>query len=71
MKQRNIAVLMTALDSDAQANALKGIEDYAKANGCNLAVFVWFTGAFEKDKHNSGEINIINLPDFNLFDGII
>lgn len=71
MKQRNIAVLMTALDSDAQANSLKGIEEYAKANHCNVAVFLWFTGTFEKDKHNSGEINIINLPDLSLFDGII
>lgn len=71
MKQRNIAVLMTALDSDAQANSLKGIEEYAKANNCNLAVFVWFTGAFEKDKHNNGEVNIVNLPDLKLFDGII
>lgn len=71
MKHRNIAILMTALDNDAQAETLKGIEAYAKENNCNLAVFVWFTGAFEKDKHNSGEVNIANLPDLNLFDGII
>lgn len=71
MKHRNIAILMTALDTEAQENTLKGIEEYAKANHCNLAVFAWFTGAFEKDKHNSGEINIVNLPDLNLFDGII
>ncbi len=71
MKHRNIAILMTALDSDAQADTLKGIEEYAKLNNCNLAVFVWFTGAFEKDKHNSGEVNIIYLPDLNLFDGVI
>ncbi len=68
---RNIAILMTALDNDAQANTLRGIEEYAKENNCNLAVFVWFTGAFEKDKHNSGEVNIVNLPDLKLFDGIV
>ena len=62
---------MTALDTDAQANTLKGIEEYAKEHNCNVAVFVWFTGTFEKDKHNSGELNIVNLPDLNLFDGII
>lgn len=71
MKHKNIAVLMTALDSDGQAETLKGIEQYAKKNNCNVAVFLWFTGAFEKDKHNSGEINIVNLPDLKLFDGII
>ncbi|MBQ7775245.1 MAG: GGDEF domain-containing protein [Lachnospiraceae bacterium] len=71
MQHKNIAVLMTALDSDAQADTLKGIEEYAKKHGCNIAVFLWFTGAFEKDKHNLGEINILNLPDLNLFDGVI
>ncbi len=71
MQHKNIAVLMTALDSDAQADALRGIEKCAKAQGHNVAVFLWFTGAFEKDKHNQGEINIIDLPDLNLFDGII
>ncbi|MBQ9142854.1 MAG: GGDEF domain-containing protein [Lachnospiraceae bacterium] len=71
MQHKNIAVLMTALDSDAQAQILKGIEEYAKGHGCNVAVFLWFTGAFEKDKHNMGEISIIDLPDLSLFDGII
>lgn len=71
MQHKNIAVLMTALDSDGQAETLKGIEEYAKSHNCNVAVFLWFTGAFEKDKHNLGEINIINLPDLKLFDGII
>ena len=68
---KNIAVLMTGLDSDAQAETLKGIEEYGKARGFNIATFVWFTGALEKDKHNMGEINLVNLPDFNLFDGVI
>ncbi len=71
MQHKNIAVLMTAVDSDGQAECLKGIEEYAKGHNCNVAVFLWFTGAFEKDKHNSGEINIVNLPDLNLFDGVI
>ncbi len=71
MKYRNIAVLMTGLDSDAQAETLKGIENYGKANGCNIVVFHWFTGAFEREKHNLGELNMASLPDYNLFDAII
>ncbi len=71
MRHKNIAILMTALDSDGQAETLKGIEEYAKVQGYNVAVFLWFTGPFEKDKHNLGEVNIINLPDLKLFDGII
>lgn len=71
MRCRNIAVLMTAVDSDAQAAILRGVEEYGKAHGCNIAAFVWSTGAFEKEKHNLGEVNIVNLPDFKLFDGVI
>ncbi|MBE5866342.1 MAG: diguanylate cyclase [Lachnospiraceae bacterium] len=71
MRNKNIAVLMTALDSPEQADILRGLEEYGKSHGCNVAVFLWFTGAFEKDKHNQGELNIARLPDLNLFDGVI
>lgn len=70
-KLKNIAVLMTAIDSDSQAKMLEGMQNYCLSHDCNLSVFVWFTGAFEKDKHNLGELNIANLPDLNLFDGVI
>lgn len=71
MKLKNIAVLLTALDSDAQAEILSGIESYGKENGCNIAVFMWFTGNYEREKDNMGEVNICRLPDLNLFDGVI
>ncbi len=71
MKLKNIAVLLTALDSDAQAEILSGIEQYGKENGCNIAVFMWFTGNYEREKDNMGEVNICRLPDLNLFDGVI
>lgn len=71
MQHKNIAVLMTALDSDPQAETLKGIETFGKIHNFNIAVFLWYTGAYEKDKHNQGEVNIVNLPDLNLFDGVI
>lgn len=71
MKRRNIAVIMTALDTENQAETLKGIELCGKSNGCNVAVFGWFSGNFERGSHNLGEMNIALLPDLNLFDGII
>jgi len=71
MRHKNIAVLITALDTDAQAEMLRGIEEYGKSRGCNIAVFLWFTGAFENEKQNQGEMNIVTLPDLNLFDGLI
>ena len=71
IKHKNIAVLMTGADSDIQARVLRGIEQYGKAQGCNIAVFHWFTGAYEREKHNLGEVNLIYLPDLNLFDAVI
>lgn len=71
MACKNIAVLMTGLDANVQAETLRGIEEYGKAHGFNIAVFVWFTGAYEREKHNIGERNIAHLPDLNLFDGVI
>ena len=71
MKWKNIAVLMTALDADAQTETLRGVEEYGKQNGFNVSVFLWFTGVSEKDKQNLGELNIAYLPDLNLFDGVI
>lgn len=70
-KLKNIAVLATAIDSDAQARMLKGIEHFGQEHGCNIAVFTWFTGTHEKEKNNLGELNIARLPDLNLFDGVI
>ncbi len=71
MKRKNIAVIMTALDTDNQAEVLKGIELCARSNGYNVAVFAWFSGNEENGSHNLGEMNIALLPDMNLFDGII
>lgn len=70
-KLKNIAVLITAIDANSQVNMLQGIERFRKEHNCNVAIFSWFTSSYEKEKHNLGEINILNLPDFNLFDGII
>ena len=71
LKHKNIGVLITGVDSDIQARMLKGIEKYGKENDCNIAAFNWFTGAYEKGPHNVGEINIVDLPDLRLYDGVI
>ncbi len=71
MKFKNIAVLTTALDSDVQAETLRGIEEYGKEMGYNIAVFFWYAGSIERERQTLGEVNIITLPDFNLFDGLI
>lgn len=70
-KRMNIAVLITAIDTNAQVSILQSLERFIGEYDCNIAVFTWFTGAFENGRHNLGEINIVNLPDLNLFDGVI
>ncbi len=70
-KLMNIAVLITAIDTNAQVSILRSLEHFIEEYNCNIAVFTWFTGAFENDRHNAGELNIVNLPDLNLFDGVI
>lgn len=71
MQHKNIAVIITSIDTNDQSDILRGIESCGKFYGCNIAVFLWVTGSFEREKHNLGEINIVNLPDLNLFDGVI
>lgn len=71
MKHRNIAVIATGADTDVQSDILRGIEKYGKEQNCNIAVFHWFTGVYERERHNLGEVNIAYLPDLNLFDGVI
>ncbi len=71
MKFKNIAVLTTALDSDVQAETLRGIEKYGKEKGYNVSVFFWYAGSIERERQSLGEVNIITLPDLNLFDGLI
>ena len=68
---KNIAVLITSLDADTQAQLLMGVYGYAKEHNCNVATFVWYAGILERDKYNIGEYNIANLPDLNLYDGVI
>ena len=71
MQHKNIAVIITSIDTNDQSDILRGIESCGKFYGCNIAVFLLVTGSFEREKHNLGEINIVNLPDLNLFDGVI
>lgn len=70
-KLKNIALLIGAIDSDPQADILEGIREFGISRGCNISVFVFFSSAVDKIKHNTGEFNIFNLPNFDLYDGII
>lgn len=52
---------------------ISGCRQYIKEHGLDVELYVFYAfGNFSKDKkYNQGEYNIITLPDFRQFDGII
>lgn len=71
MKSYNIAVIIAGIDEGYQNTILKGIERFSSNNSINVAVFVSFSGVMGNQRHDAGEFNIFNLPDFAKFDGAI
>lgn len=67
----NIAVIIAGIDEEYQNEILTGIEEFTSENRVNIAVFVSFSGVMGNQRHDVGEFNIFNLPDFSLFDGAI
>ncbi|MBE6862272.1 MAG: GGDEF domain-containing protein [Ruminococcus sp.] len=67
----NIAVIIAGIDEEYQSEILSGIEEFKSRNRVNIAVFVSFSGVMGNQRHDVGEFNIFNLPDFKLFDGAI
>ncbi len=67
----NIAVIIAGIDEEYQNEILTGIEEFKAKNRVNIAVFVSFSGVMGNQRHDVGEFNIFNLPDFKLFDGAI
>lgn len=71
MTSYNIAVIIAGIDEGYQNAILSGIESFASDNRINTAVFVSFSGVMGNQRHDAGEFNIFNLPDFTKFDGAI
>lgn len=67
----NIAVIISGIDEEYQNCILKGIKDYAIQQNFNVSCFVSFGGILANKKHDTGEFNIFNLPNFEKFDGVI
>lgn len=67
----NIIVLIAGIDEEYQNEILTGIESFTVHNNVNISVFVSFSGVMGNQRHDIGEFNIFNLPDFSLFDGAI
>jgi diguanylate cyclase (GGDEF)-like protein len=66
-----IAVIIEEIGQSYQSTILGGIDQGAKEFGLNIAAFTSFSGDMDNPRHDMGEFNIFNLPDFKDFDGAI
>lgn len=68
---RQIAVLMCAVNTDNQRRILEGMIDAAKETDSNLFVFSNYISYKEREENIEGAYQIIKLPNFEAFDGVI
>ena len=66
-----IALIIEEIDQSYQSSILNGISASAAEFGLNISAFISFSGAISNPRHDAGEFNIFNLPDFRDFDGAI
>lgn len=71
MNSYKIAVIIAGIDQSYQNTILNGIEAAAAECSIDVVTFVSFSGIMGNPKHDTGEFNIFNLPDFRNFDGAI
>ncbi len=71
MDKHRIAVIIAGIDQSYQSTVLKGMEQSAEKCGLELYAFVSLGGALETPRHDTGEMNIFNLPDLSSYDGAV
>lgn len=68
---KQIAVIMGAINMDNQRLMLEGMEAAAREADCNLFVFTNYVGTRETVDNIVASYQVLKLPDFKQFDGII
>ena len=68
---KNILVMMCAINLDNQRKLLEGMIDAAKETDSNLYVFANYVSYKDKKEHIEGSYQVMRLPDFRCFDGVI
>lgn len=71
MRGYKIALIIEEIDQSYQSAVLSGISVSAAEFGLTISAFVSFSGSVSNPRHDAGEFNIFNLPDFRRFDGAI
>lgn len=68
---KQLAVVLGAINLDNQKKLLEGMETAAKEFDCNLFVFTNYIGTRETEESIMASCQIMKLPDFDKFDGVI
>lgn len=68
---KQIAVILGAINLDNQKKLLEGMGLAAKEIGCNLFTFTNYVGTRETEESIMASSQILGLPDFKDFDGVI
>lgn len=71
MREHKIALIIEEIGQSYQSSILNGISAAAKEFGFHVSAFTSFSGEMNNPRHDLGEFNIFNLPDFSDFDGAI
>ncbi len=71
MSAFKVALIIEEINQSYQSAILQGITSAAAEFSLDVSAFVSFSGAIDNPKHDKGEFNIFNLPDFSTFDGAI
>ena len=68
---KDIAILMGSINMDNQKRIMEGMIDAAKETANNVYLFTNYSGRRENKETVQGAFHIMELPDFEYFDGII
>lgn len=71
MKRKLIGVILSDATAEYPRKVLRGIIKQAKEYDYNVSVFSTFIKSEGTFKHGVGEMNIFNLPNYDMFHGII
>lgn len=70
-KRKRVAVFGNGWSDEYLKTALEGIHRCAKEHGTDLYMFIEYSAMGQTNEEAQGDINIINLVDFNDYDGVI
>ncbi len=68
---KNIAVLMGSINMENQRHIMDGMIDATKETGCNVYIFTNHSFRQNNKESAQGAYQIMELPDFAYFDGVI